>query len=217
MSRSPFDPLFDELPGTLPIFPLSGALLLPGGRLPLNIFEPRYIDMFDAALAGHRMIGMVQPNVEQEDQGLAPVYNTGCAGRISAFSETDDGRYHVTLQGVVRFDVAEELPPGTFRTIRPSYDRFRRDLQDESAEIDRDRLLAALRAYFHAKSIESDWSSIEQAENERLVTALSMLCPLEPWEKQLLLEADGLAKRTEALTAILETAIRGDDGAEARH
>ena len=163
------------------------------------------------------MVGMVQPNVEHEDQGLAPVYKTGCAGRISAFNETDDGRYHVTLQGVVRFDIAEELPPGVFRTVRPDYARFRQDLQDETAEIDRDRLLAALRAYFQAKSIESDWSSIEQAENERLVTALSMLCPLEPWEKQLLLEAEGLVKRTEALTAILETAIRGDDTAEARH
>lgn len=217
MSRSPFDSSFEELPRTLPIFPLTGVLLLPGGRLPLNIFEPRYLEMFDTALASHRLVGMVQPNIEHEDQGAASVYGTGCVGRISAFNETEDGRYHVTLSGLIRFDIAEELPAGNFRTVRANYDRFRGDLEHESADIDRERLLAALRAYFHVKDIEGDWASIEQAENERLVTALAMLCPLEPSEKQLLLEADGLALRAEALTAVLETAARDEDAPVVRH
>ena len=202
---------------TLPIFPLPGALLLPGGHLPLNIFEPRYIDMFDAALAGERMIGMVQPNSEATEPGSASVYRTGCVGRITNFNETTDGRYEVTLLGLIRFDIAEELPPRSYRLVRADYGRFAPDLEDDHAEIDRARLLAALKTYFHAKTIQSDWQAIEEAENDRLVTALAMLCPLDPWEKQLLLEAETLEKRAEVLTAILEMAIRGDDEEVLRH
>ena len=217
MSRAAFNPTFDALPQALPIFPLPGALLLPGGHLPLNIFEPRYIEMFDSALAGERMIGMVQPNADEADPGSASIYRTGCAGRITTFSETADGRYELTLLGLIRFDIAEELPSRSYRLVRPDYARFAHDLEEDQVEIDRERLLAALKTYFHTKTIQSDWQAIEQAENERLITALAMLCPLEPWEKQLLLEAETLAKRAEVLTAILEMAIR-DDGVEAlRH
>jgi Lon protease-like protein len=193
MSRATFNPTYDQLPRALPIFPLPGALLLPGGHLPLNIFEPRYIEMFDAALAGERMIG------------------------ITTFSETTDGRYEVTLLGLIRFDIAEELPPKSYRSVRPDFGRFAPDLEENDAEIDRVRLLTALKTYFHAKTIQSDWQAIEQAENDRLVTALAMLCPLESWEKQLLLEAETLDKRAEVLTAILEMAIRGDDEEVLRH
>jgi Lon protease-like protein len=217
MSRATFNPTYDQLPRALPIFPLPGALLLPGGHLPLNIFEPRYIEMFDAALAGERMIGMVQPNTEAADPGRASVYRTGCAGRITTFSETTDGRYEVTLLGLIRFDIAEELPPKSYRSVRPDFGRFAPDLEENDAEIDRVRLLTALKTYFHAKTIQSDWQAIEQAENDRLVTALAMLCPLESWEKQLLLEAETLDKRAEVLTAILEMAIRGDDEEVLRH
>lgn len=217
MSGAALNPTFDQLPRALPIFPLPGALLLPGGHLPLNIFEPRYIEMFDAALAGERMIGMVQPNTEAVDPGRASVYGTGCAGRITTFSETTDGRYEVTLLGLIRFDIAEELPPKSYRLVRPDFGRFAPDLEEHDAEIDRTRLLTALKTYFHAKTIQSDWQAIEEAENDRLVTALAMLCPLEPWEKQLLLEAETLGKRAEVLTAILEMAIRGDDEEVLRH
>ena len=217
MSRSAFDPAFDMLPKTLPIFPLPGALLLPGGHLPLNIFEPRYIEMFDTALAGDRMIGMVQPNDEQADPGSAQVYRTGCAGRITNFNETPDGRYELTLHGLIRFDIEEELAPGTYRLVRADYTRFKSDLEEGRCEIDRPRLLVALKTYFQTKTIQSDWQAIEQAENERLITALAMLCPLEPWEKQLLLEAETLAKRAEVLTAILEMTIQGHDEEALRH
>ena len=207
MSRSPFDPDFEALPARLPIFPLPGALLLPGGRLPLNIFEPRYLEMFEEALGGPRLIGMIQPNVETGEPGSAPLHDIGCAGRIAAFSETEDGRFLVTLSGVIRFAVTEELPACSYRKVRPDYSPYQDDLTPDAGSIERERLLVALKAYFQAQTIDGDWNSIEQADDERLVIALSMLCPLQPWEKQLLLEADGLSRRAEALTALLESAI----------
>ncbi len=221
MSRGPFDPAFNELPASLPIFPLSGVLLLPGGRLPLNIFEPRYLEMFDDALAGERLIGMIQPT-ESERSGDPPpaTYRTGCAGRISAFSETDDGRYLVTLTGLIRFDVAEELPAvGSYRRVRPDYGRFPEDLECAAEGIEREPLLEALRLYFSAHSLESDWSAIEDADDEPLVTSLAMVCPLEPSEKQMLLEAGTLRERAETLRAILELSVHAagqEDGGEGR-
>lgn len=219
MSRSPFDPGIEALPDRLPIFPLSGVLLLPGGRLPLNIFEPRYLALFDDALASKRLVGMIQPataNSEQDDQAPA-VYGTGCAGRITSFSETDDGRYLITLTGLLRFDVREELPAGSYRMVAADYGRFHRDLEASDPEIDRTRLLEALKVYFEMFEISGDWDSIEQAPTEHLVTSLSMLCPFEPWEKQALLESESVASRAEALTALLEMAIHQREGETARH
>jgi len=206
MSRTAFDPAYEDLPKVLPIFPLEGVLLLPGGRLPLNIFEPRYLAMFDAALASNRLIGMVQPCDESRGAETPKVYDTGCAGRITSFSETDDGRYLVTLSGLIRFDVVRELPPCSYRTVEPDFSRFAADMDEDTSTIDRERLTKVLSTYFEANSIEGDWEAIEQTGDERLVTSLAMICPLGAPEKQALLEAMTLTQRAEALTAIMEMA-----------
>jgi Lon protease-like protein len=232
MTRSPFDPCFQELPGEIPVFPLAGVLLLPGGRLPLNIFEPRYLAMVRDAIAGHRLIGMVQP-VEDPGEGLesppphkgsAPLYGVGCAGRISAFSETEDGRMLVTLSGLARFRVLEELEPKEgYRRCRVDWSDWPDDLgpEDEATgRIDRDRLLTALRGYFANTGLSGDWEAIEETPDERLVTSLAMICPFEPSEKQALLEAPDLSERARTMTAIMEmsTLAAGDaPGGEVRH
>jgi len=212
MSRTAFDPSFKDLPKVLPIFPLEGVLLLPGGRLPLNVFEPRYLAMFDDAMASNRLIGMVQPCEECCGEATPKVYETGCVGRITSFNETDDGRYLVTLSGLLRFDVRRELPAGSYRLVEPDYTRFEGDMEEDQGEINRDRLVKVLNAYFEANSIEGDWDAIEQTGNERLVTSLAMICPLGAPEKQALLESLTLTERAEALTAIMEMATHGRDG-----
>ena len=218
MSRSPFDPRYEALPTTLPIFPLPGALLLPGGRLPLNIFEPRYLNMVRDAIAGERLIGMVQPNRESDDPGSAETYRTGCAGRIVAFSETEDGRYLITLAGLIRFDAASELPlEQGYRRVVPDYERFRDDLSEDSDDIDRESLLEALRAYFEVSGLDSDWSAVEKAPDESLVTSLAMACPFDPPEKQALLEAMTLSERAETLITILRMSVLESDRSSPRH
>lgn len=215
MSRTAFDPAFEDLPQVLPIFPLEGVLLLPGGRLPLNIFEPRYLAMFDDAMASNRLIGMIQPCEETRGEAAPKIYETGCVGRVTSFNETDDGRYLVTLSGLIRFDVARELPGGSYRLVEPDYTRFADDMNEDKGEIDRARLTQVLNAYFEANSIEGDWEAIEQTSDERLVTSLAMICPLGASEKQALLESMTLSERAEALTAIMEMATHGaagDDG-----
>ena len=196
----------------VPIFPLPGVLLLPGGRLPLNIFEPRYLAMVRDALAGERAIGMIQPCEEADDVGAAKVYETGCLGRITAFSETDDGRYLITLTGLIRFDAARELPHMEgYRRVAADYQRFRCDLEDGAAgaagAIDRTRLLEILGFYFEAQGIESDWKAIEETGDAALVTSLAMLCPFAASEKQALLEVMSLPERASAITAIMEMAV----------
>ncbi len=216
MTRSLYEPAFERLPSELPVFPLSGVLLLPGGHLPLNIFEPRYLAMIDAALKSHRMIGMVQPC--EEDSSNTPlqapppdhpqIYGTGCAGRINAFSETEDGRYLVTLAGVIRFDITAELEmENGFRRVSADFGRFREDLSSANADIDREQLLETLRGYFSAQGIRGDWETIGQTENEHLITSLAMICPFAASEKQLLLEARTLQERAETMTKIMEMAI----------
>ena len=218
MSRSPFDPRYEDLPASLPIFPLPGALLLPGGRLPLNIFEPRYLNMVRDALAGERLIGMIQPSEESEDPGSAETYRTGCVGRIVAFSETDDGRYLITLAGLIRFDVAEELPlEEGYRRVAANFERFRDDLIEDTEGIDRDSLLEALRAYFEVTGLDSDWSAVEKAPDESLVTSLAMACPFDPPEKQALLEAMTLSDRAETLITILRMSVLESDQTMPRH
>jgi len=206
MNRSVFDPGFEQLPRVLPVFPLPGALLLPGARLPLNIFEPRYLAMVRDALSGERLIGMVQPREPAYDAGAAPIYCTGCAGRITAFGETDDGRYLITLSGLIRFDVVRELPPiaGGYRRAVVEYGRYRRDLEEDTAAIDRARLLRALAPYLEGAGVETNWEAIEEAGDEMLVNTLAMLCPFDAREKQALLEALTLEERVATMTAILE-------------
>lgn len=211
MSRSVFDPAYDSLPKTLPIFPLTGALLLPGGRLPLNIFEPRYLAMISDALASDRLIGMVQPR--EEGTEAPEIYDIGCVGRLISFAETDDGRYLITLQGLIRFGWEQELPLHQgYRRVVPLYDRFVADLEEDEEEIDRSSLLDALRGYFDATGLDGDWDTIEKAPNEHLVTSLSMGCPFAPPEKQALLEALTLGERSEVMTAILKMSTHAARG-----
>ncbi len=205
-----FDPEFDDLPATLPIFPLTGVLLLPRGRLPLNIFEPRYLNMVSDALGGNRMFGMVQPNeAEAEQNEKEPdTYSTGCTGRVTHFEETDDGRFVLSLRGVCRFRVVEEIPTTRgYRRCAADWAPYRDDLEtSDDASIDRERLTAAVRNYFTAKGLDANWEAIEKANDEYLVTSIAMLCPFDPSEKQALLEASDLVARAELLTTIVEMA-----------
>ena len=202
---------FDALPRRLPIFPLSGALLLPGGKLPLNIFEPRYLAMTRDARADAGLIGMVQPT-EPEAEGRQPaLYRTGCAGQIVSFSETKDGRCLITLKGICRFHIVEELGVDTpYRQVLASYSRFRADLEPTEAEsVDRMRLLRALRAYLEVNGIKAEWKAIQEAPADALVTSLAMIGAFDPREKQALLEAHSVAERGRVLTALMEMALLG--------
>src|SRR5262245_5439138 len=166
------------LPSIIPIFPLTGVLLLPRGRLPLNIFEPRYLAMTRDALAGERLIGMVQPSDRRVAGDNPPVYPTGCAGRITSFSETDDRRFLITLTGISRFRVREELPLlEGYRRVVPDWHEFAGDLRTEDEPgFDRDRLLRGLRAYFQHHQMQADWDAITAVPGERLVTSIAMIC-----------------------------------------
>ncbi len=215
-----FDPGFDALPASLPIFPLTGVLLLPRGRLPLNIFEERYLAMTADALKGERLIGMVQPQEGAGDAGDPPVYRTGCAGRMVSFSETDDGRYLITLSGLARFDIARELPRAQlYRRVVPDWQPYRADLAPGNGTIDRTRLLAALKPFLERQGVAADWAAVEATPDERLVSTVAMVAPFQPAEKQALLEARDLAERARLLTALVEMSIHsGAERAEgARH
>lgn len=203
-----------DLPQTVSVFPLSAALLLPGGRMPLNIFEPRYLEMVDHVLTHDRLIGMVQPRLDgaAREDGEPELCEVGCLGRLTSFAETGDGRYLVSLQGVCRFRVTEEMAARTpFRQCRIAC--FAADLDSEAgaAEVDRPALLKAFRAYLKANDLEADWESISRAENATLVNALSMMAPYGPAEKQALLEAPDLRTRAETLVAITEIALARED------
>ena len=201
-----FDLGADALPAVIPIFPLTGVLLLPEGRLPLNIFEPRYLAMVSDAMAHPRLIGMVQPLEGRGDVGEPPVYPIGCAGRIVSFSETDDGRYLINLVGVARFAIKGERPlVKGYRTVEVDWSRFRGDFAATGGSvIDRTRLMGALKPYFERHAIACDWTAIAEAPADRLVTTLAMVCPFTAGEKQALLEAEDLAERTRLLTALIE-------------
>ncbi len=207
-----------DLPDTIPVFPLPGALLLPRGRLPLNIFEPRYLAMLDDALkSDHRLIGMVQP-FEPTSEGPPRLRRIGCAGRVIAFSEAEDGRYLITLAGICRFRVKEELEGfQPYRRAKVDFETFRRDLggSEEDPDFDRDGFLETLGRFFSVAQLSSDWETLREADAEMLVNSLSMLCPFEVEEKQALLEAPTLANRRETLAALMQFAIAsgGDDGA----
>lgn len=201
-----------HLPGVLPIFPLEGVLLLPHGHLPLHIFEPRYRAMVEAALGSGRMIGMVQPRLAcpHPVPDDAQIFDVGCAGRIVSFSETDDGRFLITLKGVCRFRVSEELPLGDqgFRRVRADFVPYLGDLEgSEEASVDRARLLAAAKVYLQAKEIACDWSAVEAASLPAIITSMAMICPFESGEKQALLESASLTDRGDLLTSLFEMAL----------
>jgi len=208
----------DELPPVIPVFPLSGVLLLPRGDLPLNIFEQRYIAMVDAVLAGHRTIGMIQPALDSDRHDTNPsLCAVGCIGRLTAFQESGDGRYLLSLTGICRFDVAEELAALTpYRQCRVSYERFADDLQPRLGEesVNRKLLLSTFSHYLEANNLQADWEGIDQAPNEALVTALSMMAPYGPRGKQALLEAVTLANRAEMLVAMTEMSLARQAGEE---
>ncbi|HZS65397.1 MAG TPA: LON peptidase substrate-binding domain-containing protein [Xanthobacteraceae bacterium] len=208
-----------DLPQTLAVFPLPGALLLPRGQLPLNIFEPRYLAMVDDALRdGHRVIGMIQPDQAHPGNPVKPcLYKVGCAGRITQIAETGDGRYVLQLTGVARFRVEEELTVATaYRQCRVTYHPFTDDFVARKGEsqVDREGLLKALANFLEANNLKADWAGIEQAPNEALVNALSMMSPYGPAEKQALLEAPDLKTRAEILVALTEIELAKRDSAD---
>jgi Lon protease-like protein len=206
-----------DCPAVIPVFPLPGALLLPRGQMPLNIFEPRYIAMVDDALRGERVIGMIQPDVEGGGTPLTPkLYQVGCAGRITQFAETGDGRYLITLVGIARFRVVEELVTTTpYRQCRVDFSPYPVDFQARAGEeaVDRAGVIRALRDFVEAADVRVDWKGIDEAPNEALVNALCMMSPFGPREKQALLEAPDLKTRAEVLIAITEIELARGGGA----
>ena len=206
-----------DLPATIPVFPLPGTLLLPRARLPLHIFEPRYLAMLDDTMkTQHRLIGMVQPTqIPGSDEKR--LHSIGCAGRLTAFSETEDGRYMITLTGISRFRIRSETEGFTpYLRCEISWEGFAKDLgpTEHDKSFDRDRLLAVLERYFDANNLSTDWESLREAEDELLINSLSMLCPFEPEDKQALLEAPSLATRRETLVTLIEFALRGGSNEE---
>lgn len=205
----------DQLPSVLPVFPLSSALLLPRGELPLNVFEPRYMAMIDDAMKSDRIIGMIQPRADESAESHPSLHAVGCAGKITQIAETGDGRYVLNLTGIARFRVAEELTVLTpYRQCVVSYDDFVRDLDPRQGDMDVDRadVLRALREFAEANRLKIDWKGIEQTPNEALVNALAMMSPFGPEEKQALLEAATLRSRAEVLVAITEIELARGHG-----
>ncbi len=207
----------DDLPEVIPVFPLRGALLLPRGQMPLNIFEPRYVEMIDASLAsGHRLIGMIQPDAANADLGSHPhLYKVGCVGRITQLAETGDGRYLIQLTGIARFQLVEELAVTTaFRQCRVSYKAFADDFVARKGEeaVDREAVLRALSEFLRVNKLKADWEGIEDAPSEALVNALAMMSPYGPAEKQAMLEAPDLKTRAEILVALTKIELAKGPG-----
>lgn len=207
----------DALPTEFAVFPLPGALLLPGGKLPLNIFEPRYLAMIEDALGQGRVIGMIQPDALRPVTPTGPgLYRVGCLGRITSFSETEDGRLLVTLTGLTRFAVSVELEMQRgYRRIRADFSRFSSDLHGDAGGVDREVLLDALRAYFSVRGFEANWDAIDEMPDTMLVSTLAMVCPFEAAEKQALLEAANTEERSQALLALLRMGAHDSDDGEA--
>ena len=210
-----------DLPDTVAVFPLPGALLLPRSRLPLHIFEPRYLAMIDDVLkTSHRLIGMIQPYDGPSDASgddKPRLHKIGCAGRLTGFSETEDGRYMVTLAGVSRFRIKQEIDGFTpYRRCEVSWDGFTRDLgpSEKDHDFDRDMFLNLLYKYFEDRTLKTDWDSLRDADDELLINSLSMLCPFEPEDRQALLEAPSLSTRRETLVTLIEYSLRSGGGEE---
>ena len=203
-----------DLPQTIPLFPLTGAILMPRGVLALNVFEPRYLNMVDDALAGDRLIGMIQPSTGEEDAPVPELADVGTVGRITAFSETEDGRYLITLTGICRFDLGQELEAGTpYRQALVTYDQFEEDFTPARGErIDRDALVRSLKSYASLHGFQVDWDSVEQAPTETIINVAAQICPFDPAAKQALLESVALEERCQTLLALVEwDRAAGDD------
>lgn len=207
-----------DLPESIPIFPLPGALLLPRARLPLNLFEPRYLAMLEDTLkTEHRLIGMIQPIVMPEKRSAGRLHQIGCAGRVTAFQETEDGRYLITLSGVSRYRLIEAQEGfNPYMRARVDWTSFERDLgrSETDTSFDRPDFLSVLARFFETAQLSSDWDSLKEADVELLVNSLSILCPFDPEEKQALLEAPTLSNRRETLVTLMEFALAsgGDEG-----
>lgn len=218
MRRNTPGPDVKDLPREIPVFPLNGALLLPGGKLPLNIFEDRYLNMVrDTLSAEFRGFGMIQTAENPASRGGGQCHRphgalraVGCLGRLSSFEETDDGRYLIALDGLVRFRVVRELEEKDgYRRVAVSYDDFTGDVGLADPSIDRTRLLAALHSYFDLKGFSADWRTMDECDCEKLVTTLSMICPFSNSDKQALLEAPSTVNRADVLTSLLEMEVAG--------
>jgi hypothetical protein len=212
---APFHPRVEDLPGEFPVFPLPGALLLPRGKLPLRIFEPRYLAMTEDSLGQGRVFGMIQPDPTAPETPTGPgLFRIGCLGRISSFSETEEGHFLVTLTGLLRFAIASELGMRRgYRRVHGDFSPYRADLDlhQPSAEVAREPILAALRSYFTHRGIDANWDAIKRLPNEMLVVTLAMVCPFEPAEKQALLEVPTEAERASALLALLQMGALAQD------
>jgi len=210
-----FHPRMEDLPGEFPVFPLPGALLLPRGKLPLRIFEPRYVAMTEDSLGQGRMFGMIQPDPTVPDIATGPsLFRVGCLGRLSSFSESDQGHYLITLTGVIRFAIATEIEMRRgYRRVRGDFSPFRADLDLEPRSIGapRETLLKALRGYFTQRGIDANWDAIKRLPDDMLVVTLAMVCPFDPAEKQALLEAPTDAERAAALLVLLEMGALSPD------
>ena len=212
MSYSPFIVLYDQLSETLPVFLLFGAIVMPGTELPLNIFEPRYLNMVSDALSTHRMIGMIQPDPNTRD--ATDLCHTGCAGRITQYRETHDGRIEMVLSGVCRYDLGEELPTTRgYRLIVPNWSRFSDDYADQEGQLrgKHDHLIQTLKRYFEVKGLEADWSMLERLSTVGLMNSLSMALPLSEQDKQVLLETVEPAVRLYAFTSLLGSELQAPE------
>jgi hypothetical protein len=224
MHRNPFTPRFSALPTELPLFPLPGVVVMPGTQLPLNIFEPRYLQMVLDVLGSHRMLGMIQPKPGQEDAPMPALYGTGSAGRITSFSETRDGRLMIVLSGVCRFDIHRELPLESpperpYRRALVDWIRFAEDYGMSEERIpDRDVLLGSLRTYCDHKSVDIAWQEIVSLKDQALIDLLIVHLPLAVADKQALIECIGLGERVELLQGLLELSnVQAGDGPPLRH
>lgn len=217
---APFHPRVEDLPGEFPVFPLPGVLLLPGGRLPLRIFEPRYVAMTEDSLGRRRMFGMIQPDPTAPEAPTGPgLFRIGCLGRITSFSETDEGHFLLTLTGLIRFAVAGELEIRRgYRRVRGDFTAYIADLDlhHPPTEVSRESLMGALRSYFTHRGIDANWDAIKRLPDELLVATLAMVCPFEPAEKQALLEVPSEAERASALLALLQMGALAQDVPGAR-
>jgi uncharacterized protein len=208
-----------ELPETLPVFPLGGALLLPRAELPLNIFEDRYLQMFDDAISSHRMIGMIQPDSDADDK-KPTLLRVGCAGRITSYSETSDNRLLIGLTGICRFEVVAEKKVKTpWRQCKVSYDGFAADLvtENQSRTVNRSALVTAFRQYLEANNMTANWEEVEKVSTESLVNTLSQMAPYPAAEKQALLEAPDLKSRADMLIALTELALAKQSGSKGQN
>jgi Lon protease-like protein len=213
-----------DLPPRIPLFPLRGAILLPRATLPLNVFEPRYLEMLDDVMSGDRLIGIVQPaqgtdlDEDDDESPLEPTIglrNVGCVGRVTSYQEVDDGRLFITLTGIARYDIIDEaMTDHPYRVASVSYDRFASDLSEGLGEdeVDRTNLLRVLRSYLDANRLEADWAAIQRASSEFLINALCVMCPYGPEEKQALLEAEDLKRRADVLVALAEMELASSGG-----